>query len=79
MKIREFESPTTLEENVEENNVYAYEICGKKKFGEAWNPQAYSRKYIQNRRKNLKNCFTNFTDWSIWKNRKGICQVRHGG
>ena len=35
MKIREFESPTTLEENVEENNVYAYEICGKKRFGEA--------------------------------------------
>ena len=42
---------------------------------EAGNPQAYLRRCVQNRRKTKENCFTNFTDQSVWRNCKRMCQI----
>ena len=50
-------------------------MCIFKRFEEAWHSQAYPRRYIQNRRKTKENCFTNFTDQSVWRNCKRMCQV----
>ena len=46
-----------------------------KRFEEAWNPLAYSKMYIQNRRKAKENWFTNFKDQAVWRNRKRLCYV----